>query len=1526
MRIVIDMQGAQSSSRPRGIGRYALQFAKAFVQIAQPNHEVLFALNGAFNDSLDWLELELAGLLVKKQFRIFRPVSPCHALDESNAWRRRTSGLLYENFIATLKPDFLIITSLFEGQGDDAVSSIGQLERDYHVAVVLHDLIPLLNPKTHLDSDLRKKWYYHNINSLRHSDLFLTNSVSSKREALAYLSWPAKHTSVVYAAADSYFKLLNLSSENVSKCLFNLNINKPFVMFAGAFDPHKNVKRLIAAFANLPIFVRSKHQLVLVHSIDEGTRKHLVAFAAEQGLEEAQLVFPGWVSDEDLVALYNTCALFVLPSLHEGFGLPALEAMACGAPTLASNTTSLPEVVGWDEALFDPLDVNDMARKIEQALTDATFRQALREHGLRQSKKFSWQSTAQRALEALENWHANHPIQHAQKLPTDRPYRPRLAYFSPLQPARSGIAGYSTALLPELSRYYAIDVIVQQDEAVTDPWVLGNAPIRSVAWFEQNAHVFDRVLYHFGNSEFHAHMFDLIQRHPGVIVLHDFFLSGVQAWVLEAQQPGVWLQSLLESHGYSALVDWKNSKDSSEIVMRYPCNLGVLQSPFGVIVHADYSRHLAAQFYGAGFADDWRLIKHLRVPAAVIDRANARSELGIAPDAFVVCSFGFLDATKLNHRLLAAWRKSKLAQDLHCKLVFVGQNQVGDYGAEMQLSVKAMYGQASITGYVDEATSRLYLQAADAALQLKSHSSGENLTEVLNCMNFGLPTIVNADGSMAELPHDAVVMLPDAFTDDELTHALESLWRDAQLRASLGQKARAYIHEQHDPRHCARQYAEAIEDYYDQAKQGMLGLVQSIRRLDAPADPQDISRLAQRAAELHPMNRPKCKQLLLDISELAQRDAKTGIQRVVRSVLHELLLNPPEGFRVEPIYATTEHGYRYARHFTARFLELGELPLRDQPVDIAAGDVFWAVDLQGHIVTQHWHELAEWRQQGVKVYFTVYDLLPLIQAEVFVENSSHRRWMEAIAHADGLISISESVMHDVEEWLTAFGPQTSHPVKLGWTHLGADVNKSVEGLEPPSRKQAQQLSAIRRHPSFLLVGTLEPRKMQDQALAAFEWLWRQGVQANLVIVGKAGWKTEELAERLRQHPENGRHLFWLEGISDAYLEQVYQASACLIAASKNEGFGLPLIEAAMRGLPIIARDIPVFREVCGERALYFSGYAPQNLGQAVQHWLDLQSKGEAPQSTGMPWMTWAQATTKMLDVILHDQWQCEWQPKKDASLVARYWGSDDRLVTLVGARMGRSLISTGNAGHMLHEPYITLKPGNYVAELRGSIGQAGAGDAQADICADGGKTVFVDRLLPSQADENGVIARLPFTLKEQKNDLEVRIEVSEHSDVQLDELVIRRASRNESGTQMVVDESETQPDGQVWSWWGSHPKIHTEFGVRIGRQMVSTGKAGYLVYGPYMSLPSGIYKAKIAISIAGESGALLGAFIDVCWGHGKIRSDIAAFDPLHLIQNIYVFETFFKLEAFVDDLEVRLFIPELVLVIFVDTVSISFER
>jgi glycosyltransferase involved in cell wall biosynthesis len=401
----------------------------------------------------------------------------------------------------------------------------------------------------------------------------------------------------------------------------------------------------------------------------------------------------------------------------------------------------------------------------------------------------------------------------------------------------------------------------------------------------------------------------------------------------------------------------------------------------------------------------------------------------------------------------------------------------------------------------------------------------------------------------------------------------------------------------------------------------------------APADNLELRRWAH-ALSRFPQE-AQTRQLFVDVSELVCRDARTGVQRVTRSILNALLDSPPAGYVVAPVYTSDDTpGYRYAHAFTAAFLDAA-VAGPDAPIDYRAGDVLLGLDLVPHLVPRRQPFLQAMRRDGVSVWFVVYDLLPVLMPQYFPPGTEdgHRTWLTAISACDGAVCISRAVAQELATWQQAHVAPRLRPFDIAWFHLGADVHRSVPSRGMPDNAGAV-LAAIGRRPTFLAVGTIEPRKQYGQLLAAFELLWASGIDVNVVMIGKQGWMMDQLAARLRAHPENGKRLFWLEGISDEYLEQVYAACTCLIAPSLGEGFGLPLIEAAQHKLPILARDLPVFREVGGEHAMYFRGAAPQDLATAINAWLALDATGMAPPSTGLAWLSWADSTRQLMHVAL----------------------------------------------------------------------------------------------------------------------------------------------------------------------------------------------------------------------------------------------------------------------------------------------------
>jgi len=1234
MRLLIDLQGAQATHHQRGIGRYSLSLALALVR-QKDAHEVRLLLNAHFAQSVQEIRAAFAGHLPDDHIHLWQGIEPFDDASLDHVERRKLAAQLRSAHIASIQPDVVLLTSLFEGPGNAAIVAIDASEPP--TAVVLYDLIPWIHQNLYLTTPAMRDWYRSRLAELNKAHLLLSISQHTRSEALAYLDWPPDRVVNISSACDDIFAPAQVPSALRQSWASQHGLTRPFLMYTGGLDQRKNIERLIRAYGKLPMLIRQAHQLVIVCAIHEEAKQRLQQEALHAGLDANDMVMTGFVAEDHLVALYNACKAFIFPSWHEGFGLPVLEAMRCGKAVIAANTTSLPEVLGYPQALFDPFNEDEMRDRMAWVLGDDPARHQLEQHALVQSAQFDWDSTALAALAALFD---------ALPIPKSdaRQRKPRLACVSPLPPEQSGISDYTAQLLKDLSDHYDIEVIVQQT-MVSDEWILAHCPVRTVDWFKQHHPQFDRVLYHVGNSHFHAHILELMANIPGVVVLHDFFISGLQSHRLQGDGGQAWRNMLHASHGYPALLADQLPSDRADVVWQYPCNLPVLQQALGIIVHSDFSLRLARQWFGDHTPIDWPIIPLLRAPAARQPEGKAaiRQRLQWPPDAFVVCSFGLIGPHKLNRELLDAFLGSALAKDDRCILVFVGANDEGPYGQGLldRIQQSAISSRIRITGWTDANDYQDCLAAADLGVQLRTLSRGETSAAVLDCMSHGLPTIVNANGSMADLDPKTVWQLADSFYTYELIHAMETLWQAPEKRAQLGQQARHLLATRHAPEACARQYQKALESFYELHPSTGPGQLQKLRTLELSHAEHAQARAM--LAQLFPPQ-PRLRQLLVDISELVRHDSRTGIQRVTRAILNQWLREPLAGWRIEPVWAQPDRpGYRYARLYTANFLGLPRDWASDEPVQAWAGDVFLGLDLQPTVVHSQQNTLRQWQGQGVRVQFVAYDLLPVTHPEFFVPGAAQgfTQWLTTIALADVVISISRSTRDALRTWLQHHKPEC-HPA-LEWFHLGADVEQSVPTRGFPDHAE-NILPGIKARKSFLMVGTLEPRKAHAQVLDAFDELWRQGHPLNLVLVGKQGWLTESLVERLNQHPENGKRLLWLQGVSDDMLAWLYQHSTALIAASYAEGYGLPLIEAARHGCPVLARDIPVFREVAYTHAHYFAAESAADLSSAILGWLALHHQNKHPVSSGMHALSWKKSAQNLLALVCADAKKTQAKP------------------------------------------------------------------------------------------------------------------------------------------------------------------------------------------------------------------------------------------------------------------------------------------
>ncbi len=1218
MRLVLDLQGAQGANRDRGIGRYLRDLVRALWE-SRGQHELIVVLSGRLEEADDGVYRFLRRFMPQNAIRTFDVAGPIAAVDPRNAARREAAARMLEAFIAALAPDMVLTGSAFEGWIDDVATATFPANRRFRHAVVLYDLIPLAFPERYLAGAAVGAWYRDRLREVAGADRLLAISEATGADARARLGLAEDRVVAIGTAAAARFGVVPGTPESEAR-LAALGLRPGFVFGVGGDDPRKNLDALVRAYARLPQTLRRRHPLAIVCALGAGSRRHLERIATAAGLRAGELVLTGYVSDEDLLAAYNAAAAIVFPSLAEGFGLPALEGMACGRPVLASAATSLPEVVGPADALFDPNDEAAIAAALERVLSDRGFADDLAAHGLARSALFSWETVARRAWDTLETLAAA-PRPAAPARLTERP---RLAYLSPLPPAHSGIARWSAEFLPALSEHYRIELIV--DRPVTLPASLQHLPLHDRARFEAEAGRFDRVLYQFGNSDHHSWMFPLLAEIPGAVVLHDFFLSDL----LIHESRLLWRETAVARHGIGALVRAPEVPEDPDGVARLPGNLAVLQQARAVIVHNEAARRVAALAYGERAAAALAHVPLARVLPPLTDddgRRAAREALGIRADEIVIAAFGIVNPLKLGPRLVRAFALSAVGASGRGRLVFVGG--VGKVEAEQLARDAAGLGiSVGLTGWIDEDAYRRHLEAADIAVQLRTRSRGESSGAVLDCLGSGLATIVNAHGPMAEIDPRVVVKLPDAFDEAALAAALDDLADDPELRRLLGAAGRVLVGTVHAPETCAAAYRAVIEAAYVAPAAACFDLPGRLAPL--AATPEERASFARALARSFPP-RPRRRQLLLDVSQIVASDAGTGIQRVIRGLVGGLFATV-SACDVTPVWMDQSGHFLRASRF-AEAVAGARLGLAETPVDIHPGDVIVVLDIVPHRPEACWAALHAARRRGACVLHAIYDLLPVQLPHFFPGAEAwFPPWLERIAAFDGVVCISRATADAVAAWRAARPDFADVPFAIEWFHLGSDLDPAPQG-DAAAPKIDPVLARMKAVPGVLMVGTIEPRKGHRQTLAAFERLWAANRPGDLVIAGRRGWAMDDFLGRLASHPERGRRLHWIEAPSDDGLRALYAAAAGLLQASEGEGFGLPVVEAARFGRPLLLRDLPVFREVAGDAATYFSGTDPESLALALDRWLAAIAAGTAPSSRDVLSLDWNESATMFLRAV-----------------------------------------------------------------------------------------------------------------------------------------------------------------------------------------------------------------------------------------------------------------------------------------------------
>lgn len=377
MRIGIDGLGMQSGSAGRGIGRYLRELVKGMAD----------RLKG---DLVVYLSADLPrdGIPEVGTRRVIGPPFQ----DYSHALQNRA----YEN---PERIDLLLIGSPFETHARHWLPEF--CRSSVRLAAIAYDLVPLLYPDEYLKGDPYTPAYKAACDVLRYYPHFLSLSDATSADFVRMFGVDPASIVNISAAVDRDFFRPDPAQPLPSP---RLTGGRPFVFYMGQAEARKNLDGMVRAFGLLPAPLRDARSLVVVCPMSPARRRKLDAEAARFGCQHRMVVHDRIASDEDLRALYRTCDAFVFPSLCEGFGLPLLEAMSCGAPVICGDNSSQPEVAGDGAVRVDASDPVAISAALRGLLSNPARSATLRRLAVAQAGRFSWRRTADLAVGALAEW------------------------------------------------------------------------------------------------------------------------------------------------------------------------------------------------------------------------------------------------------------------------------------------------------------------------------------------------------------------------------------------------------------------------------------------------------------------------------------------------------------------------------------------------------------------------------------------------------------------------------------------------------------------------------------------------------------------------------------------------------------------------------------------------------------------------------------------------------------------------------------------------------------------------------------------------------------------------------------------------------------------------------------------------------------------------------------------------------------------------------------------------------------------
>jgi glycosyltransferase involved in cell wall biosynthesis len=591
--------------------------------------------------------------------------------------------------------------------------------------------------------------------------------------------WPSR-IDVVYPALDDSFKA-SASTPGA---------DKNYLLYVGGGDSRKNLAFLLEAYSCLSEKLRSSFKLVI--DVEEEFQPQLRQRATHLGIHQDVRLLD-YPDEKTLLDLYRNCTALVLPSLYEGFGLPLLEAMSFSKPILASNRSSIPEVVGDAALLFDPSDRKDAADKMTMLLSDRGLQKRLGQKGSERLSKFSWEKSVQE----LKNVYRSALADKKAVQTTER-----IAYFSPLYPTQSGISEYSTELLKELAKHVSVDVFADNPKAIS---LCGQHKLQlhPASKFEELWRHYSLALYQVGNSTYHSWILEILGNHPGLIVFHDFNLHNfLFHHAIEKGDELTYLCAMAFQYGEKGLLlaeeQLKARAAIDQYIQQYPLNSAILLfAKSAISVGKKITEYLTSQVtppvkiipLGANSLDD----SYLKT-----QRSLSRKLLGLSELDFVFFVGGLIEREAYHQKRLELCLqvfKQVLDQVPDSRLLIGGI--IDDHvfaRLEEDVSRLELTGHVLLRGCKDFPQDLdLCACASDVSINLRCAANALASGSTIKDLSRGLPVIASNNELYGEFPDDCVWKVDEEVEEELLFEYMIHLATHRETMQAMKKRAAAFV-------------------------------------------------------------------------------------------------------------------------------------------------------------------------------------------------------------------------------------------------------------------------------------------------------------------------------------------------------------------------------------------------------------------------------------------------------------------------------------------------------------------------------------------------------------------------------------------------------------------------------------------------------------------------------------------------------------------------------------------------------------